>query len=104
MDKRLSIALLLTAIIVAVTPILFPTPRRTPTTTNASSQHVADSIVPQRANQTASEIAPSRVGEVADSAPIAASPQAPHGKTITVDTKRASYEFSTLGAAPVSVS
>src|SRR5689334_14986104 len=31
MDKRLSIALLLTAIIVAVTPILFPTPRK-PTT------------------------------------------------------------------------
>ena len=28
MDKRLSIALLLTAIIVAVTPILFPTPRK----------------------------------------------------------------------------
>ena len=103
MDKRLLIALLLTAIVVAVTPVLFPTPKRT-APTNVSSRRVADSITSAKPAQAVSEIAPSRVGSVTDSASAAPVAQSGQGKTITIDTERATYQFSTLGAAPVSVS
>ncbi len=104
MDKRLSIALLLTAIIVAVTPILFPTPKRTPAATAASARPQADSTAVQRADQSANQIAPSRVGSVADSSAISPVSQPPQGKIVTINTAKTVYQFSTLGAAPVSVS
>jgi YidC/Oxa1 family membrane protein insertase len=103
MDKRLLIALLLTAIVVAVTPVLFPTPKRIPATARAGSQQATDSIASARAAQPASKIAPTHVGSITDSAAIAPALQLPQGKTISINTERAAYQFSTLGAAPVSV-
>jgi YidC/Oxa1 family membrane protein insertase len=102
MDKRLSIALLLTAIVVAVTPILFPTPKRTPAVTKAGSKIAAESVATQTVVPTANQIAPPRVGAVTDSNSVAPS-QPLQGRTVTIDTKLASYQFSTLGAAPLSI-
>src|SRR5678815_380220 len=103
MDKRLLIALLLTAIIVAVTPVLFPTPKRTPTTASVSSQRVSDSAVSAKPVQAVNETAPARVGMVTDSTSVAPVSQSAQGRVVTIDTERASYQFATLGAAPVSV-
>lgn len=104
MDKRLLIALLLTAIVVAVTPVLFPTPKRVPSTARTGSQRVADSIAPVGQALATSEVAPPRVGSVVDSTAIGPVLQSPQGRMISVSNDRASYQFSTLGAAPVSVS
>ena len=106
MDKRLSIALLLTAIVVAVTPILFPTPRRTPPTPVASSDQKTESAVVQRPAPAVSQPAPvvaTPVPAVADSAVTTTAPQLPQGEVTTVDMRKALYRFSSLGAVPVSV-
>ena len=104
MDKRLLIALLLTAVVVAVTPILFPTPKRTPATASANSRRITDSIASVKVSQTANEVAPPRVGSVTDSSVTLPVSQPAQGKVITVETERARYQFSSLGAAPVSIS
>ena len=111
MDKRLLIALLLTAIVVAVTPMLFPTPRRTPATSdsatstpsaNRSSQATAQppvvsqpgpaSVTLPTVDSIAGVVAPSAEGTGADR------------KITTITTDRSVFQFSNLGAAPVSVS
>jgi hypothetical protein len=103
MDKRLSIALLLTAIIVAVTPILFPTPKRT-TATNVAASQKADSPAAKRVEQANEQIAPSRVGALTDTTATASTAQPPQGRTVTVSNSRAVYQFSSLGATPAVVS
>ncbi|MEO8575052.1 MAG: membrane protein insertase YidC [Gemmatimonadales bacterium] len=107
MDKRLSIALLLTAIIVAVTPMLFPTPRRaTPSATSAAAQKIAPPAV-QKIQTTAGEIAPATVAPLADSssaAPVTALPATSTAELTTVTTATSAYQFTNVGAAPVSVS
>ena len=105
MDKRLSIALLLTAIIVAVTPILFPTPRRATSPAPAVSAQKSAPTVVQKAQPTPEQVAPLSVAPLADSAaaaPAAATTRAREEIT-TVATARSSYQFTSLGAAPVSV-
>ena len=108
MDKKLLIALLLTAIIVAVTPVLFPTPKRTPATSGTTRGATPDSIqavVPSvAANQNATPATVSALpvdSAVPNSATLTASTIAP---TITeVTTGRSTYQFSNIGAAPVSI-
>lgn len=103
MDKRLSIALLLTAIIVAVTPILFPTPRRTATTTTtARGQTPRDSVVGQTSANVVSPIAQAPVSTV-DSAKTPSAVPAITPQISTINTARSTYHFSNIGAAPVSV-
>lgn len=98
MDKRLSLALLLTAVIVAITPILFPTPKRaTPSNTKTTAGSNRDTTVV--ANQTA----PPVVGAVRDSASIAPAVSSASARITTVSTNLSTYEFSDVGAAPVSV-
>jgi len=99
MDKRLTTALLLTAIVVLLTPVLFPT-RRGPAATRGNAAPQVDSVAAPRVNQEAAEVAPATVGSVVDSG---VAPQLPTGRTVTVETKRGLYKFSTLGAAPVSI-
>ena len=107
MDKRLSIALLLTALIVAVTPIIFPTPRRvTPPVTSAAAQKTAPPVV-QKTQPVPGQIAPSTVASVADSsavAPVPAMPTTGAAEITTVTTTTSSYQFTSVGAAPVAVS
>ena len=103
MDKRLSIALLLTAIVVAVTPILFPTPRRTSSTPAAGPEQKTENAVVQLPAPAVSQPAPVQRGAVVDSSAQASPPNVLQGEVTTVNTKRAVYQFSSLGAAPVSV-
>jgi YidC/Oxa1 family membrane protein insertase len=103
MDKRLSIALLLTAIIVAVTPILFPTPRRAATTTTAArGQTSHDSVVSKTAANVVAPPVQSPVSTV-DSAKTSETVSAIAPQISTINTARSTYQFSNIGAAPVSV-
>src|SRR5687767_11052011 len=112
MDKRLSIALLLTAIIVAVTPILFPTPRRaTSPTVSAPAQKTAPPVVesnqPAAGQTTPSAAIPPAVIPSADSvtaAPPGTVPATTASEITTVTTATSTYQFTNVGAAPVSVS
>jgi YidC/Oxa1 family membrane protein insertase len=97
MDKRLSLALLLTALIVAITPILFPTPKRATSSTKAATVANRDTVVD--ANRTA----PAVVGAVRDSASITPPVTAASARITTVSTNLSTYEFSDVGAAPISV-
>ena len=114
MDKRLSIALLLTALVVAVTPILFPTPRRTPPpaamadSTAASSSEsakvsvsgvlpsavpVAPGLAVAQADTTARDSIGTLTGTVSSTPVIT-----------TIASPKSIYRFSNIGAAPLSVS
>lgn len=108
MDKRLSIALLLTALVVAVTPILFPTPRQTPSATVAADS-LADSLADTSRTRPAVAAVPipvpiapvAPVGTAVDSTAIS-SVELPREIT-TLSTQKASYRFTNIGAAPASV-
>ena len=115
MDKRLSIALLLTALVVAVTPILFPTPKRAPATTTADSAAARQTQTARPTQQgsrpqTANGIAPATVAPLTTDSSInpaasaAIATQAPAtAEMTTVSSTKSSYRFSSLGAAPASV-
>jgi YidC/Oxa1 family membrane protein insertase len=100
MDKRLSIALLLTAIVVAVTPILFPTPKRAPQPASASGvkKDSALAVSAPVPNQSAPSAVASVVDTTADVAPVTT-----RAEVTTVETTRSTYRFSNLGAVPISV-
>src|SRR5215207_11191587 len=107
MDKRLSIALLLTAIIVAVTPIIFPTPRRaTPPATSAAVQKSTPPAV-QKTQPVSGQIAPLIVAPLADAgvaAPETGLPAITTAEITTVPTTTSTYQFTNVGAAPLAVS
>ena len=102
MDKRLSIALLLTAIVVAVTPILFPTPRRTAPAPAASPEQQIESAVVQRPVPAVSQTTPALAQTVVDTGVARDARELPQGEITTVDTRKAVYRFSSVGAVPVS--
>ena len=109
MDKKLSIALLLTALVVAVTPILFPTPKRAPATATADSAvtQQAEKTTPAQGPQASGAIAPATVAAVVTDSAGRVAPaamQAPVAAEITtVSSAKSSYRFSNVGAAPVAV-
>ena len=103
MDKRFLLALVLTAVVVIATPILF----RTPVTSVSSDTSVA---VSADSTQKAPS-APAVIEAPRDSIPVAAT-QTPDTttrtaavapETTTVSTAVATYRFNTLGAAPIAV-
>jgi YidC/Oxa1 family membrane protein insertase len=104
MDKRLSLALLLTALVVAVTPILFPTPRRTPATT-AAADSLRDSVSGGPAvNSVAPQAAAAPVvTAVTDSSVQSTGPTVVSPEITSISTPRSTYQFSNIGAVPVSV-
>ena len=91
MDRRLALALLLSGLAVVVSSMLFPpAPRRSAPVATADSSQTAPVVA-----------APARQEErlLPDSGALA-----PHrADTVVVETERAVYRFSTLGAAPVGV-
>ena len=109
MDKRLSIALLLTALVVAVTPILFPTPKRTPaaTSTGQDSLAVDSGRTQSSVSQPVIGVVPPLTPPIEDTA-ATATPVSQTGlttpKLTTVSSVKSMYQFTNLGAAPVSVS
>jgi YidC/Oxa1 family membrane protein insertase len=106
MYKRLSLALLLTALVVAVTPILFPTPRRTPAA-DTRADSIADTISsrPVAAAQAPAAVPPSVpvVNPSALSADTSTVPSVRAAEVITLSSQRSTYRFSNVGAVPVGV-
>ncbi len=102
MDKRLSIALLLTALVVAVTPILFPTPRRSPVVTTASDS-TSDSASSQPVPVESQIQAPVSAVAAADSVVQPAATEPVSQEITSISTPRSTYRFSSFGAAPVGV-
>ena len=104
MDRRTLLALLLTAIVIVATPILFPAPRRN---APVDSTLVADSVTARAgATTTAQPATPAQRAPAptigAAPAPAAAIPPAPVAiETTTVTTNKATYRFE--GATPSSV-
>lgn len=115
MDKRLSIALLLTALVVAVTPILFPTPRKTspgisatqtdssPVSSNGSSPAVSKTLaVPSEAGSVSTPVSVNaETPTTGDPSATRAVAQAQE-QTTAIVTPRAVYRFSNIGAGLVS--
>ena len=106
MDRRTLLALLLTAIVIVVTPMLFPAPRRPSVADTgrprADSAPPAESVVSAPAQRVpAISAAPGTAPAVAVSParPAASTPV----ETTTVTTSRAVYRFSTYGATPTAV-
>jgi YidC/Oxa1 family membrane protein insertase len=91
MDRRLALALLLSGLAVVVSSMLFPpTPRRIARPTS------------ERADTTTTREAPpvARLDTTLSTTPRTG---APAGDTLLIETSRAVYRFSTVGAAPVDV-
>ena len=120
MDKRFFLALVLTAIVIVATPMLFPSAARRPvtpvTTDSVRRAQVADTTTAPGAARTA------RAARVSDSATASAAAPTARGQavgipssrgvssptttpveTTTVQTIRSTYAFSSRGAAPISV-
>ena len=129
MDKRLFLALILTAIVIAVTPILFPQQRqaarraalsridslRADSVRRAQASAATDTAIGTSTGATTAAIgaAPATgdsaaaAGSAPGSAAAAGQPgvaaAVPAADTTIVSTPLADYRFSSLGAAPVSV-
>jgi len=103
MDKRLSLALLLTAIVVAITPILFPSPRRA--TTTAADSAAVKAVTPTSPRSDANPVAETIANPVNETvAPPASQVTPPLTARITaIPTTRVNYLFSNVGAAPAAV-
>jgi len=110
MDKRFFLALVLTAIVIVGTPFLFPDARRTPPRATDSAQLAAsraDSVahattpVVSAPTTVAVPAAPLVKDSVRAAAPTPAAVARP--ETTVVDTRLATYAFSSRGATPISV-
>ena len=111
MDKRFIIFVVLAAIILIVTPRLFPPTQRTAPgsvadsvgdTTRATS--VAESTTARTAAPTAPNVVAADTTPAARPADTAAATVSPAAAdTISVATTRAVYRFSTVGAAPIGI-
>ena len=105
MDKRFFLALVLTAIVIIATPLLFPNANRRP-----GSVVPADSVrrAPVASESTAQPSPQSVVAGVPQSATLPSigsisQPISSVVETTTVRTLRSTYAFTSRGAAPVSV-
>jgi YidC/Oxa1 family membrane protein insertase len=110
MDKRFFLALVLTAIVIVGTPFLFPDARRTPPRVADSAQLTvvhADSVtrpnVAAQATKAPTDSAPLAVAAPKESITTAMPAASVRPETTVVDTRLATYAFSSRGAAPVSV-
>ena len=109
MDKRLSIALLLTAIVVAVTPILFPTPRKPVSPASAVQTQASPSAKPVTSAPGSGPVAlsspttttSSGVSKTIDSSTMQATASVQE-QVMPIATPKAVYRFSNVGAALVS--
>ena len=98
MDRRTFLAILLTAIVVVVTPLLFPSGRPS---VQDTARVVADSVAAQGAKHGAPPGAPN-IGKSAPSANQTGAVASPRGRdTVVQRMPRAALAVSTLGAAPV---
>ena len=95
--KRLVLALFLAAAVVAVTPILFPVPRRS----NVATRVLRDSVPSLSAGTTMTSVAPSPL--LRKSADSLGLKQTGTPEVIVVNTQKAQYKLSSMGATPYAV-
>src|ERR1700716_1102669 len=107
MDKRFFLALFLSLIVIAVSQLLFPTPKtapgsRVPPAGDSSSQP-KNAALPATASST-SPNASTTTPSVTRASPTSTQ-AAGQGvtETVTVNTPKAIYKFTNVGAAPVSI-
>jgi YidC/Oxa1 family membrane protein insertase len=105
MDKRFFLALFLSLVVIAVTQLLFPSAKPTPASRNAkdstartasSTAGSAASSTPAAASNEVSGVTPARIATSPDGATVRA-------ETTVVETPKAIYKFSNVGAAPTAV-
>ena len=100
MNKRTFIALLLTALVIVVTPLLFPSkPTPRPDSVAAARDTLARDTASRGAGSTT---APAAAPASAPSAPVAAAP-AVRAETTTVEDEGVRYAYTSAGAAPLAV-
>ena len=110
MDKRFFLALVLTAIVIVGTPFLFPDARRTPPRVTDSAQATtvrADSLTrtnaAAQATKAPTDSAPRTIAAAKESITTVTPTASVRPETTVVNTRLATYAFSSRGAAPVSV-
>ena len=104
MDKRFFLALLLTAIVVVATPMLFPgTPRRTIPAAAVDSLAAAQRAGTIRADSTRASATAGPAANSSSSLQTMPAGAAVPVETTTVQARRSTYAFSSRGATPVSV-
>jgi YidC/Oxa1 family membrane protein insertase len=109
MDKRFFLALLLTAIVVVITPVIFPTPANRRASPAGARDTVAAATTRRgtaavNAASSAQVGAPaSRVAAAPGDSGASGGPAAAAIETTTVNAGNSTYRISSLGAAPVSV-
>ncbi|HET9634965.1 MAG TPA: membrane protein insertase YidC [Gemmatimonadaceae bacterium] len=110
MDKRFFLALFLSLVVIAITQLLFPSAKPTPASRNAkdSTARTASSTAGSAASSTVA-VTPNQVSAVAPgktaTSGIAISPDTAtvRAETTVVETPKAIYKFSSVGAAPTAV-
>jgi YidC/Oxa1 family membrane protein insertase len=105
MDRRTLLALLLTAIVIVVTPILFPSSRARPPVAGDTIAATPDTARPPTATGTAPAAPPANApaSAVAPRTPQTAPAPVVRGETTTVQTKLAVYRIVSLGGTPTSI-
>ena len=101
MDKRFFLALFLSLVVIAISQWLFPTAK--PVQTSTTHVDSTGKILP--ASSPASLVAPAagsrvQVSPATDSAAVSVAAAA---ETVTVNTPKAAYSFTNIGAVPVSI-
>jgi len=105
MDKRFLLAITLSAIVLVVTPLLFPSPPKTAASIAADSLRVGSTAGATAASRTPTAPAPTAaptIGAAPDTG-LAATAFAARPETTTVTAGRSSYRFVSPGAVPASV-
>ena len=105
MDKRFFLALFLSLIVIAVTQLLFPPakPLLSSRTTKDSTARTASSTVASTASSTAASTRADSVTAVPPTLSAARDSAVVPAQVTTVETPKAIYSFSNMGAAPTSV-
>ncbi len=111
MDKRLSIALLLTAIIVAITPILFPSPRKAAVTATVNAAQQKNTASSQRVETDqpvtgapSRPVSPPAVRTAVTDTALLSPVVAPASEQLSpINTARSTYRFTNIGASPMAV-
>jgi YidC/Oxa1 family membrane protein insertase len=106
MDRRTLLALLLTAIVIVITPMLFRSPRRQPTPTDtltAARPDTTRDTVPTPAAQPSPPTQPARPATTQPSVGVATAPPPVRAETTLVRTEHAEYAIVSPGGTPVNV-
>lgn len=102
MDKRTFLALLLTALVIVLTPYLFPSARRTPPRVPATADSVRARLDTAHAAMPAAAATPP--SSAVQAAPRVAAAGTPlRADTTTLRAAKATYAFTAQGAAPLSM-